>query len=184
MGVDLRLLSDSERREHDRLQNIAYGGIKSGKFTELGGKWQARTCRWSYTLLGLWGAWALYEMFALALRTPDLPDGSVPAIVWVLLGSIVPMLAVVVPMRLRELRAGLGRLVPDYLATLDLRHRELDVPFPSDGYDSQSRTYPVTDGMYDPHLYASRGGRDTFNRMSDLGIDDYRTYENNVLEAD
>jgi hypothetical protein len=52
------------------------------------------------------------------------------------------------------------------------------------GGGGPDRTYPVTDGMYDPELYGRRGGRDTYVGMRDTGIDDYETYKNNVLEAD
>lgn len=183
LEVDLRLLSDSERQEYDRLQSIAAGGIKSWHSSQLGWTWEVRTCWRTFTLLGLWFVWGMYEMFTLALNTPDLPAGSTPAIVWILLGSIPLVIAVLVPIRVRELRAGLASLVPDYLVTLDLQHRKMDVQCPSDDYDSP-RTYPVTDGMYNPHLYASRGGRDTYQAMKSLGIDDYATYKNNVVEAD
>ncbi len=50
--------------------------------------------------------------------------------------------------------------------------------------DPLGRTYPVTGGAYDPDLYARRGGYATYERMDALGIDDYDTYKNNVLEAE
>lgn len=54
------------------------------------------------------------------------------------------------------------------------------------GYRSHpgSPSYPVTDGSYDPILYTRRGGRDTLRGMREAGIDDFDTYQSNVLEAD
>lgn len=179
---DLDLLTRAEKKQLRFLESVESSTVRSGKYLELGQSWWMKTCWVPFTVLALWAVAALsYLMLKLVPAEPGDPEAVRDAIT--LLVLTVPIAALCSALAARRLRRAFARLVPDYLASLDLPARKAHSPERAD-HDPSGRTYPVTDGGYDPDLYSRRGGRETYARMRALGVDNHTTYQNNFLEAE
>lgn len=191
------LLSEGELERYEWLSMAPHMTSRERKIGNLRPPLAARKRTFAASAVWMMGCLAA----AVWIGRPDRDDAAVTfLLLWLLYGAIGVF-------RLAHLdaKSWLRTLAPAYLEKVGYQARVDEVGCPArieeawvkqrtrgrtrrpdwdgDGTDN-GRTYPVTGGMYDPDLYRSRGGRNTFERMQRYGIDDYDTYKTNVLESD
>lgn len=167
--VDLRLLTKFEREEYERFKTITPRDLSPRE------QWAAQA--------GNLALFALWTMAFIGITAAALSNTGGDLVVVIYLTLLIAGIALAI--RAVATDSGTAKAkANDYLQEIGFFDRSPAADSRQDDRDRSDRTYPVTDGTYDPDLYRSRGGYESLSGMTELGIDDYDTYKNNVLEAD